>query len=136
MMAEAQFNPGPNEAAGFPPQGAATLADPSREARPRNDEAVTAFRCWLAAVLVFVAAVVVALIQVNAADQYFALLFYPVYSAVVYAPLLLFGLVFGLLALGRNKRLRLAIVSLLLNLGTLPVAGIVVLAVVRAMSGG
>ena len=135
-MAEAQFNPGPNEAAEFPPQGAAPPADPSLDARPRNGEAVTAFRCWLAAVLVFVAAVVVALIQVYAADQYFALLVYPVYSAALYTPLLLFGVVFGLLALGRNKRLKLAIVSLLLNLGTLPFAGIVVFAIARAKFGG
>ena len=134
-MAEVQFDPGPNEATEFPPPPDAPTEDASVAARPRNDEAVTAFFCWLAAVLVFVVAVVVALIQVYTADQYWALLVYPVYSAALYTPLLLFGLVFGLLSLGRNKRLKLAIVSLLLNLGTLPFAGIVVFAVVRAVSG-
>ena len=135
-MTEAQYDPRPDEAAEFPPQGTAPPADPSLDARPRNGEAVTAFWCWLAAVLVFVVAVVVALIQVYAADQYFALLIYPVYSAVLYTPLLLFGLASSLLALGRNKRLKLAIVSLILNLGTLPFAGIVVFVIIRAQSGG
>lgn len=134
-MAEAQFNPSPNEATEFSPPPVAPPEDPALPARPRNDEAVTGFLCWLAAVLVFVVAVVVALIQTYAADQYFALLVYPVYSAALYVPLLLFGLVFSLLALGRNKRLRLAIASLILILGTLPFAGIVVFAIIRAKLG-
>jgi hypothetical protein len=50
--------------------------------------------------------------------------------------LLLLGLVWSLLTLGRNKPLKLAIVSLILNLGTLPFAGIVVFAAVRSRTGG
>jgi len=100
---------------------------------PRNARAVSSFGFWLAAVLVFVVAVVIALMVSNSPGQYMALLYYPLFASVICVPLLVIGLGWGVAAVGKRP-LTLAIVALILNLVTLPFGGFLLYVLLSAQA--